>query len=384
MSGKRGHGEGTIYRDPTGRWHGQISLPNGKRKNVYGKTRREVQESIAQVRREVDAGMHGTKDGEQPLRTFAKDWLDHHRHRLRSHTFSNYESIWRVHLDRIGDIQLVKLKPMDIQQHYTRKLQSLSATSVHHIHAFLHVVLDSAVRLGIIPRNYADYVDAPGLRTAEMVPLNESDARKLMASVQGHRHEAIIIMALATGMREGELLGLRWEAIDWERGVVHVETTLHMVKGTFVLEPPKSRTSRRALPLLTYVREVLLRHQQHQHEERALMGAAWGNAWNLVFTTEAGLPLRYDQFVRQFHALMAMCALPTTTRFHDLRHTFATLLIERGVSVKVVSELLGHSSIAITLAVYAHVTQRMRDNAIQELNDLIAPTQGLLPAEQNT
>jgi integrase len=253
-------------------------------------------------------------------------------------------------------------------------LQTRSPTTVHHLHEFIHEVLDNAVRLGVIPRNYADYVDAPGLHPAEIMPLTEDQAHRMLAAVAGDRYEATYVLALATGVREAELLGLRWEDIDFARGRVRVAMTLHILDGRFVLEPPKSRYSLRTLPLPDYAAEALRRHRATQEEEAALLGNAWGNTWNLVFTTRAGLPVRYNYLLRHFRELIAPAGLPAATRIHDLRHTFATLLIERGVPIKVVSELLGHSSITITLAIYGHVTPRMRDTALTELNALLLPT----------
>lgn len=373
MAGKRGHGEGTIYQEKPGHWHGQVTLPNSKRKSVYGKTRRDVQLKIAQLRREVEGGMHDVVGGEQNVKLFVEGWLDHHRHRLRGKTYRNYESIARLHLDTINAITLSKLKPQDLQSLYATKLKTLSATSVQHIHAFVHVVLDSAVRLGIIPRNFADYVDAPGLKPAEMIPLSERDAQILLATIVGDWYEAFFVLALATGMREAELLALRWEDVDWERQRVRVAQTLHVVRGTFSLESPKSRASYRTLPLPNYALAGLQAHHGRQQTARELMGDSWGNAWNLVFTTEAGLPVRYDALIRHFRHILAGAGLNVKTRIHDLRHTFATLLLERGVPIKVVSELLGHSSIGITLQTYGHVTARMRDTAITELNALMVP-----------
>lgn len=377
MPSKRGHGEGTIYKDKkTDRWHGQVSLPNGKRKNVYGVTQREVRDKVAQIRREIDAGMHGTTLGEQTLREFAQDWLNQHQHRLRSKTASGYGSIITRHMDTIGDIIINRLKPSDFQAHYGRKLKELRPTTVHHIHAFLHVVLDNAVRLGIIPRNYTDFVDPPGLKSPEIQPLNEAQARQMLAAVQGHAYEAIYVMALSTGMREGELLGLRWDDVDFARNRVRVAMTLRIIKSAFLIEPPKSPSSRRTLPMPPYAVDALKRRKVQQDEDMTLMGDAWLDKHNLVFTTDAGAPVRYDTLIRRFRTLIIAAGLPATTRIHDLRHTFATLLLERGVPIRVVSELLGHSSIGITLQTYGHVTPRMREGAIQEITDIVRLPEG--------
>lgn len=371
MAGKRGNGEGTIYQDPQGRWHGQLLLPNGKRKNVYGEKKREVQEKLAQLRREVDAGLHSTTEGEKTVRAYAQGWLDHNRHRLRGKTYRGYDSIMRTHLDEIGDIPLSELKPLHIQEHYTRKLQKFAPTTVHHIHAFIHVMLDSAVRLGIIPRNYSDYVDAPGLKPKEIKPLSEAEMRQVILAVQGDRLEALFVLALATDMREAEMLGLRWEDIDFERARVRIAMTLHLTSGVFTLEPPKSRSSMRTLPLPALALDALRSWRESQQSEEETVGDAWMDKWGLAFTTEVGLPIRYDWLIRHFRSLIIVKGVSGETRIHDLRHTFATLLLERGVPIKVVSELLGHSSIGITLAIYGHVTPRMKDTAMVQVAEML-------------
>jgi integrase len=232
-------------------------------------------------------------------------------------------------------------------------------------------VLDHAVRLGILSKNPSDYVDAPGIQSEEIHPLTEGQVKRLLVALQGDRYEALYVLAIATGMREAELLGPRWQDVQFRMNSVRVLHTLHRFRGRFVLEEPKSRTSRRTLPLPVAAAQLLIEWSEKQKEEKELMGAAWGDKWGLVFTTPSGNPLHYSQVLAHFRLILEQAGLPIATRFHDLRHTFATLLLERGVHIKAVSELLGHSSVNITLAIYGHVTQRMQDTAIAQLDDLL-------------
>lgn len=371
MTKKRSSGEGTIYKQPDGLWHGQIKLPNGKRKGVYGKKQKEVQEKLAVLRREIDAGLHGISTAEQTLKQFAEDWVERHSTDRRTKTISGYKGYLLNHLDVIGDILLSKLRPLDVQNHYTRKLETLSSTTVNHIHSFIRVVLESAVRLGIIPRNPAAYTDVPGIKTREMVPLSETQMKLFLASIAHERDKTFWVMALSTGMREAELLGLRWSDVDWERSQVRVRATLHRLEGEYVLEETKNVSSQRVLPLPIAAVQVLKEQQAKQEENKALLGNAWQDKWGLIFTTDAGMPIHATPLLRRFRRILSRLDLLESIRIHDLRHTFATLLIERGVHIKLVSELLGHSSINITLATYGHVTPRMKDAAILQLNELI-------------
>lgn len=378
---RREKGSGTIGRDyrpgdapgkPTGPFHGQITLPNKRRRSVYGKTQREVKEKMAALRREVDAGMHGTTAGEQTFRQFAESWLAGHRHSLEEKTIDGYEGFIRNHFDGIGDLPLAKLTPQAIQNHYTSKLQTLAPVTVAHIHNFFHLVLEHAVKLGIIPRNYADYVDAPGGKSKEFTPLSEPQVTALLAVVAEDRLGALFMLIIATGMREAEILGLRWQDVDLARGSVTVAGALvARPGGVFRRKVPKSATSKRTLRIPQWAIDALARYAAIQDEEKAMIGAAWGNEWDLVFTTEAGRPIRYDWLIDHFRKLLALADLPLLTRIHDLRHTFATVLLARGVDIKVVSELLGHSGISITLGTYAHVTRGMRDAALGHLEELM-------------
>ncbi|MBA3825479.1 MAG: site-specific integrase [Ktedonobacterales bacterium] len=371
MTKRRANGEGTIYQRSDGRWHAQLRLPNSKRKNIYGDSQKEVVQALSRLRKEVDAGLHASLDAEQTLRQFSQGWIAGRKHKLRSKTMLGYESMVKNHLDFIGDIPLSKLTAHTLQKHYTAKLQVFAATTIHHLHAFLHVVLDHAVRLELIPKNPTDYVDAPGIHTAEIRPLTEQQIKQLLIVLQGDRYEALYFLAVATGMREAELLGLRWQDVQLRFLTVRVAQTLHRLRGRFVLEEPKSRMSRRTLPLPSAAAEILVKWSETQEIDKEKMGAAWGENWGLVFTTPAGQPLHYSQALAHFRLLLEKAGLPLSTRLHDLRHTFATLLLERGVHIKAVSELLGHSSVNITLSIYGHVTRKMQDTAVVELDNIL-------------
>lgn len=379
MAKHRANGDGTIWEDTAlKRFQGKLLLPNGKRKSVYGKTKREVQQKLAHLRREVEAGLHGTTSGEQSFLAFAQGWYDLHR-TLEPNTLRNYRVILRNHFDDIGQVPLSKLKPELIQQHYARKLATRAPYTVHQIHEFFHVVLENAVKLEILPRNPTDHVDAPPAKPKEFQPLSDAQVQTLIASLDDHPLGALYVLAVSTGMRAAELLGLCWKDIDWDRHLVRVEQTLQRVDGEFQLRRTKSRAGRRKLPLAAYAQTKLREHLALQEEYRSLMGDDWGNPWDLVFTTEAGYPIDAWKARYEFRKVLAASHLPVKTRVHDLRHTFATLLIERGVHIMVVSQLLGHTSVEITLRVYGHVTPRMQGTAVSEINALL-PAPGVAEA----
>jgi len=218
----------------------------------------------------------------------------------------------------------------------------------------------------------ATFVDPPSVPHTEFVPLTEYEVQRFLFEAREDRLGVVYLLALATGMRAGEYLGLQWSNVSLARRQVRVRTTLHRYKGQFVLEETKSRTSRRDIPLPESVCLALAAHQMQQEMERDLAGAAWDASWNLVFCSPIGTPLHGDMIYRHFKGLLKAARLSTSTRVHDLRHTFATLLLERGVNIRAVSELLGHASVTITLNTYGHVTPKMQDTALEHITQIVA------------
>jgi integrase len=391
-TGHRGHGEGTLYENKKrGRWVAQVTLPDGRRKARSGKTRQEAQKLLRQMQREIEAGLHGSRDGEQTLREFARAWLDNRT--LRLTTRVSYESIYRLHVaprgkDGIGDLKLTRVTPKALHDFYAHKRAGgLSSTSVHHIHAFIHVVLNSARKLGILPSNPADLAEAPPIRTKPMQPLSREQLPAFLAALGGTRDEALHSLALGTGLREAEILGLRWSDVDSQRHELRVRQGMKRLLRAFHITEPKSRTSVRTLPIPDYAWERLQQWRSRQAAEQALIGTggdAWDNPHGIIFTTNTGRP-RHPSTVRAtLRKALARAGLPVAIRFHDLRHTFATLMLEDGVHIKVVSELLGHASVNVTLMIYAHVTPRMRDRALISQNAIFAGAVGDSPAVSQT
>jgi integrase len=213
-------------------------------------------------------------------------------------------------------------------------------------------------------------VDPPRVRTPEMRPLTPTEARELLQAAESNRLKALYVLAVTTGMRQGEILGLGWEDVDLEAGVVRVRRTLTLAKGGPRLTEPKTRGSRRSIRLTTSAVEALERHRERQEGE----GVAKGDEWNdmgLVFCTRRGTPIRRDNLHDKYwKPLLRRSGLPDI-RFHDLRHTCATLLLTKGVHPKIVSEMLGHSSIAITLDTYSHVIPGLGDAAARAMEDAL-------------
>lgn len=368
---RRGHGEGSIYKRKDGRWVASIMLENRKRKEFYGKTRKEVQEKLKVALRELQQGTLVTGP-QQTVAQYLNEWLKVHKQVIRPRSYERYEAIIRLHLvPMLGKLPLQKLTGQHLQQLYTEKLESgLSSTTVSAIHSMLHTALDDAIKLGILTRNVCEAVSPPRKVHKEMKPLTPEQVRQLLEVAKGHPQEALFILALATGMRRGELLGLKWQDIHFEKGVLQVQRALtRMPTGLGYKETePKTRKSRRSIVLTAFAMEALKKHQAKQLE----MKIAAGNAWeehDYVFCTAAGKHLHPGHDVlEELKKLLKKAALPDV-RFHDLRHSTATLLLSKGVHPKVVQEILGHSEISMTLDTYSHVLPTMQKAAMEGLND---------------
>jgi integrase len=226
----------------------------------------------------------------------------------------------------------------------------------------------------MLPRNVAALVTPPRINRKEIRTLSPEESRRFLAAIESDRLEALYVLAVTSGMRQGELLALRWTDVDLEAPAVSVHATLQRTRGSLVFAPPKTSRSRRRVALTRAAVEALRRHRARQGAERLRAGTAWGDP-ELIFTNEVGQPLHGTYLTKLFQVALVRAGLPRL-RFHDLRHTAATLLLGRGVHPKIASEMLGHSSVAITLDLYSHVTPTMQREAATEMDRALKPVSG--------
>ena len=374
----RGHGEGSIYQRKDGRWAASITVEGFKRKTFYGKTRKEVQEKLKTALHQQQQGTLVTTP-QQKVAQFLVHWLeDVHKHSVRPRTYERYEAMIRLHLvPGIGHHPLQKLSPQHLQSFYAKKLDAgLSPTTVISFHKMLHLALDKAVHWGLVPRNVCDAVEPPHVKRYEIQPLNAEQIQQFLTAARGHRLEALFVLALATGMRRGELLALKWRDINFAIGTLQVRRILtHMPvklngKGGYVEAEPKTEKSRRSIALASFALEKLKQHRVIQLEEKLKAGPAWTDR-DLVFSSTVGGHLHTSRILfAQFKKLLKEAGLPDI-RFHDLRHSSATMLLSLGVHPKVVQEILGHSQISMTMDIYSHVLPTMQQEAMRKLNDAL-------------
>jgi integrase len=274
-------------------------------------------------------------------------------------------------VSEIGNTPLSKLLPGDVQRLYARKLETLAPTTVRYIHAILHHALDDAVKWGLLNRNVTDAIEAPKKVRNEMQVWSMEEVGRVLRAAADDPLEALWRVAIFTGMRRGELLALKWSDIDLENSSLSVQRSLSRGMTSRLEEgEPKSHSGRRRIALSASVVESLKRHRVRQLEYRLGLGEAYQDH-GYVFVNETGGYIHPNTLYRRYHELVARAGVPEI-RFHDLRHTSATLLLAEGVHGKIVQERLGHSNIAMTLDLYSHVTADMQRQAADALEAAIS------------
>ncbi len=381
--GKRGNGEGSVSRRADGSWLAQLTLPDGRRVSRYAKTQADALRKLAALRRDRDEGMPVVSSERRTVGEYLESWLEMKAPGVRRDvraTYGFYVSSYIV--PSIGRVRLSRLTA----EHVQRMIADLSAPSralapatVHKAFSVLRSALNQAVRLGLVPRNVALLVERPRVGRREMRCWNPEEALRFLdvARREQPRLFALYVVALTTGMREGELLALRWRDVSLDEaslsGAVRVQNTLHWREdGRMALEEVKTPMSRRHVQLSSYAVRVLLQHRAAQDEERRRLGVIWRDH-ELVFCNRIGGALRVSILRRRsFLRLVELGGVPRI-RFYDLRHTAATLLLIAGVHPKIVSEMLGHSSVAITLSIYSHVLPMIQGEAAAAMDRLLGP-----------
>jgi integrase len=375
VSRKRGNGEGSITKRKDGRWMARYTVQTAKgpkRKHIYGKTRQEVAEKLSKAVSDRVGGLVFDGDHET-LEAYLQRWIDEVlRGTVKQSTLENYAYIARLHIiPELGRVRLRALKSRDVRRHYREKLdEGLSPRTVQIIHTVLRKALQQAVRDDVLPRNVCDAVTAPRQTKKEMQPLTPEQAKRLLENVREDRLKALYVLAITAGLREGELLGLRWEDVDLERELLQVRRQLTRTRDGLSFTAPK-RGKARVVRLTDTAITALKAHREAQNEERARAGSLW-EATSLVFTSTIGTPVDVGNLTyRSFRPLLKRTNLPRI-RFHDLRHTCATLLLSKGTHPKIVQEMLGHANISMTMDTYSHVLPDMQEKAVSAMDDALS------------
>jgi integrase len=376
---RRSAGEGSVYRNGN-RWRGALTWTeaDGKRARrvVSGSSAAETRDKLDELRRQLRLG--GLSASRVTVGEYLGQWIERDRTRVRPSTWRGRETHVRVYLiPALGRIALGKLTPADVDRALSgfqangrpvsglrgRPQRPISPLTARHIRATLRRALTEAVRDGLVVRNAAGDASAPYVPHKPVAYLDAPTARKLLEATAPTEYGPLYALAATTGLRLGELLGLRWHDVNLTAGTLTVRQTLARKAGNgWALAEPKSARSRRTIPLPSTARAALTRQEQRQEAARAAVGDAWQDRDGLVFTDEVGRPCDPHRVSSAFHRAREAAGVPRV-RLHDLRHTAATLMLAEGVPLAVISEWLGHAGIAITAAHYAAVVPQLRHEA---------------------
>jgi integrase len=372
---KKANGEGSIYEHKrNGKKVGYrgaywVHTADGpKRRYVSGKTRDEVHEKLIEALGNRAQGLVFDA-GNLTVGEYLTRWLnDSVRGTVRPSTFEVHRHMIEPHIvPALGRLKLKDLNSAHVRGFYREKLDSgLSAATVRKMHSVLRKALMQAVLDGLIPRNVCEAVKPPKVERKEIKPLDREQANALLEVASGDRLEALYVLAIHTGMREGELLGLKWEDVDLKAGVLRLRHALVREGGKVTLGDLKTPKSRRSVRLTYAATEALRSHLERQVEEMERMGSLY-QPGGLVFATERGTLINPSNLRnRSFKPLLKRASIPDIC-FHDLRHTCATLLLSQGTHPKLVQELLGHATIAMTLDTYSHFLPSMGDQTVRAM-----------------
>lgn len=370
---KRGNGEGSIFqRKADKKWVGSITLENGKRKVFYGKTKKEVTEKLIKARSEQQKGALQS-DAKMKLSEYVESWLENYKRGVRPNTHQRACEIMRLHvLPTLGNIQLDKLTPQHLDRLYTKKLEELSPTTVQTMHNILHKALSDAIKQEIIYINVSERVEAPRKNEYEARVFNEEEMQKFLTAIQNHPLYVLLLIDIATGMRRGEIVGLKWNDIDLKKGVVQVRRAIvrrpTTLGGGYAEAPLKTKKSRRSIMLPAYIVVVLEQYRMEQISMIQQKGQEWDEQFWLFRKSDGDhLNPQHDVY-EAFKNLLKKAGLPDI-RFHDLRHTAATMHLGMMTNPKIVQEILGHSTISITMDAYSHVLPPMHKEAMNSINE---------------
>lgn len=369
MAKRNANGSGSIRKRKDGTWEGRFTVGRDPRtgrqvqRSVYGRTQSEARQKLTAATREIDDGTYLTPN-RMTVAAWCELWLSAYTNGVRESTRAAYASQLRSHIiPALGRVQLSKLTAPQIQQLYNGL--TLSPSSVKILHRVFRQALQRAVDLGYLRANPANLCTLPRVEKSEIKPLNDEQTRAFLEAIEGHRFEHAFKLALFTGMRQGELLGLRWSCVDLEAGTLVVDKQLARVNGSHHLTQTKSGKTR-TLALAPQAVQTLKARRAEQTEHQLKAGYLWENPLDLVFTNELGCFITLDSLYSAFKTVARRIGCPDA-RFHDLRHSYAVSALRAGVDIKTLQTSLGHSSATITLDIYAHATLEMQRTGAEQL-----------------
>lgn len=381
----RGH----LEKRYNGSWTIIIEMGNdpktGKRRRIgrnFKGNKREAEKEMVRLMHELETGAF-VEPARLTVENWMRQWLEQAKLRLAAKTHYRYVQLVESYIiPNLGQVELTNLKPLHIQRMYAQLLEGgrrdgrpggLSSTTVRHIHALLHSALKVAVKLQVMRHNPADAVDAPKMSHPEPQVFTEEQVARMLEAARETPHYVPLLLAVTTGMRRGEIYGLRWQDVDLDEGVITVrQTVAYTPKDGIFFKEPKTSSSRRQIALPRMAVDALKTYRLEQMKRKLQLGPQYTDL-DLVFDRGDGQPRHPDTLSSWLPEFLERIGLPRLT-VHQLRHTHASLLLRLGVNPKIVQERLGHSSIDVTMDIYSHLMPGMQEQAASKLDAVIRST----------
>jgi len=397
MPKRRGNREGSITQRTDGRWQGRVSLGDGRRTAIYGKSREEVAARVASLLVEVNSGVT-VPSGKLTVEAWLLQWIESVKGTVKPRTWQRYRQLLTAHaIPTLGRLSLTRLTPERLERLYREKVEAgLSPRTVHHLHVVIGTALEKALKRRKVAQNAARLADPPRVGKYKPRALTADECRALLAAAAGDRYEALYYVAVYSGGRLGELLALSWNHVDLNAGTIEIAGTLQRHPGEgYVVEDTKTERSARTIRLAPAALKALQHHRVRQLAERLKAGSAWTDS-GLIFTTEIGTPVEAPNLRRRSYwpileriglakkivttetrrrggkdVKVNRTTLQPLVRFHDLRHSTAMMLLKDGEPISIVSALLGHARTSTTTDTYGHVLEELTGSAAGRLQDLL-------------
>jgi integrase len=371
MAKRRGNHEGGLYQRKDGLWCAQVSV-SGRRLTKYSRSQAECQDWIRETLARVGGGL--TYEATQiTLDQYMRSWLESKTLSIRPSTLKGYRgTVRRDILPYLGKVRLQQIQPIHLKQLYAwLKENGKGPRMIQLAHVILHAALHQAVLEGILVRNPADAVQHPHVDQAEFQIFTEEQTHQFLIAAAGSPYETLYYVALATSMRKGELLGLKWIDLDPSKETLFVWRQLQQIDGEFYLLPPKTKPGRRQIRLGHETLKRLEAHRARQELAKAAAGDRWQEN-DLIFASSVGTFLDQSKVSRELKKVLVKAGLQSI-RFHDLRHTSISFLLDMGMPVNTVQQRSGHSKPSVTTDIYGHPMTRSEDEAAEKIEEMITP-----------
>ena len=365
-----------IRQRSNGTWEGRYYDIDGKQHSLYGRTKAIVKDKLAQKWAEITQG-NSITETDLTVEQWGKEWLQTFKAKKVKHsTMDNYEGNFANHIvPYLGSFKLKDLTTLSVQRMYLRlEQEGLSPKSIRNVHGMLHGMLDKAVKMDMVRRNVTDSCELPHVQKVEMHPLTKEQMGSFMELAKDDEYYLMMRFDFFTGLRESELIGLTWDCLDMEKHTLRVYRQFVRIasgpdKGKMMYTPLKNGKER-TITLAASAMAVLREAKRRQNEMKLCAGSSWQNEYNMIFTRSNGHFVRFKTLYLHFKNIVKKLGRPEV-RFHDVRHTYATLSLQSHVDPKTLSEALGHATVAFTLDVYGHCNDDMKQQAADQLEALI-------------